>query len=59
MMESATISNYFDRVIHITNQIRLNGEDINNTRTIENNLRTLDPKFDFIVRTIEESNMED
>ena len=43
----------------IVNQMRRNGEALINAWIIEKNLRSLDPRFDYIVITIEESKLVD
>ena len=35
--------------------MKQNSEDFGNTRVVEKNLRSLQPKFDYVVVTIEES----
>ncbi|MBE2321338.1 retrotransposon gag domain-containing protein, partial [Solirubrobacter sp. CPCC 204708] len=55
MKSSESISEFYTRVMVVANQIRRNGEVLTNMRISEKILRSLDPKFDFIVVALEET----
>ncbi|KAH9706546.1 hypothetical protein KPL70_012251 [Citrus sinensis] len=55
MKASESISNYFTRVVTISNELKRNGEEFKEVRIIEKILRSVDLKFDHIIVTIEET----
>ena len=52
-MEEA-IAKYFDRIIATSNQMRLNKENMSDTKIVEKILRTVLLKFDRVICPIEE-----
>lgn len=55
MKEDESVSEFFTRVVSLTNQMKAHGESINNLQKIEKVLRSLTTNFDYIVVSIEES----
>ena len=55
MRSSESVSDYHTRIMVIINQMRRNGEALSEARITEKILRSLDPKFDYVVVVIEES----
>ncbi|CAL9218311.1 unnamed protein product, partial [Arabidopsis halleri] len=49
------VSDYFSRVLTVTNNLKRNGEKLDDVRLMEKVLRSLDPKFEHIVTVIEET----
>ncbi|CAN6719441.1 unnamed protein product [Malus baccata var. baccata] len=60
MKGSESISNYFSRVLAVSNQLKSNGETLKDVRIMEKILRSLDLKFENFVVTIKKTtNMEE
>ena len=55
MKESESVKKYFTRVLAVTNQMRSNGDIMNDSKVVEKILRTLSEKFMHVVVSIEES----
>ncbi|CAL2241348.1 unnamed protein product [Prunus armeniaca] len=56
MQESESIEKYFTKVTTIVNLMSSNGEILEDARIVEKVLRSLPPKFDYVVAAIEELN---
>ena len=55
MKGGETVSNYFFRVLAVSNQLKRNGEKLEDVRIMEKILRLLELKFEHIIVTIEET----
>ncbi|KAD4585095.1 hypothetical protein E3N88_22696 [Mikania micrantha] len=56
MMDDETVGDYFSRVMTIVSQRRSYGEPVTDQAIVEKILRSLTPRFDYIVPSIEVSN---
>jgi hypothetical protein len=55
MTESESVGDFFTRILSITNLMKGYGENFTDNMLVEKVLRTLSPRFDYIVVSIEES----
>ena len=56
MKVGESVNDYFARTLTIANKKRIHGEQMNDVVVIEKILRSMTPKFDYVVCAIEESN---
>jgi hypothetical protein len=56
MKMGESVNDYFARTLTIINKMRIHGEYMNDVVVIEKILRSMTPKFDYVVCSIEESN---
>ncbi|XP_030447657.1 uncharacterized protein LOC115670495 [Syzygium oleosum] len=54
MNDFESISSYFDHVQTIVNQLKVNGEELQDVQVVEKILRSLTERFDYIVAAIKE-----
>ncbi|XP_022971796.1 uncharacterized protein LOC111470476 [Cucurbita maxima] len=55
MKVGESVNEYFARTLSIANKMKLNGENKEDVEVVGNILRSMTPKFDYIVCSIEES----
>jgi len=55
MKEGESVNAYFARTLTIANKMKVNGENKGDVAIVEKILRSLTPKFDYVVCSIEES----
>ena len=55
MKSGESVANYISRTITISNKMRIHGEKMEDVTIIEKILRSMTPKFNFVVCSIEES----
>ena len=55
MKERELVNEYLARVLVISNKMKANGEDVKNVAVVEKVLRSMTPKFNYVVCSIEES----
>ena len=55
MKDSESVEEFFNRVLLIVNQLKVNGEQISDQRIVKKILRSMTRKFEHVVVTIEES----
>ncbi|XP_038715057.1 uncharacterized protein LOC120008755 [Tripterygium wilfordii] len=56
MKVGESVTDYFGRTLTIANKMRISGEKMDDVVVIEKILRSMSPKFDYVVCSIEESN---
>ncbi|KAA8519968.1 hypothetical protein F0562_014234 [Nyssa sinensis] len=55
MKTDENVNEYFSRTLTIANKMKANGEDKGNTAIVEKILRSMTPKFNYVMCSIEES----
>ena len=55
MKDGESVTNYYAKTMEISNKMRFYGEKMEDVTIVEKILRSLTPKFDYVVYSIEES----
>ncbi|XP_016482776.1 uncharacterized protein LOC107803549 [Nicotiana tabacum] len=55
MKAGKTVNDFFARTLTIANRLKANGENKGDAGVVEKNLRSMTPKFNYVVCSIEES----
>eukprot|EP00257_Ricinus_communis_P016937 XP_015575255.1 uncharacterized protein LOC107261320 [Ricinus communis] len=55
MKDEESVNEFFTRVLVITNKMKVNGENLSVFNVVEKILRSMTPKFNYVVCSIEES----
>ncbi|XP_050889194.1 uncharacterized protein LOC127094396 [Lathyrus oleraceus] len=56
MKSGESVTDYFSRMMAIVNKMRIHGDKTTDVTVVEKILRSLTPKFNFVVCSIEEAN---
>jgi len=56
MKSGESVSDYFSKMMAIVNKMRIHGDKAEDVTIVEKILRSLTPKFNFVVCSIEEAN---
>ena len=54
MKDSESVDSFYTKVVGLINQLKSHGESIEDQRVVEIILRSLPPRFEYLVMTLEE-----